>query len=213
MYLIKKKFSMTLEGNKRWSGSKLLHGPSTAHDCYSRKLTIWIGRLDASSVEHLYPEDVLDEVAFGSQLSVRRLRLLLLDLILLPTKRTMRIRLSRILALRWFPHSIPTQSQLLSLRQFVTEIAFVAFTIHFRHLRIWLISVWFSVSITGGHSRIIHGDEPLRFAFADVEPVDELFVDLRVNGVHRQALVVAVYELYQCVNEAADGGEIFSFFL
>ena len=58
----------------------------------SCRLTIWIGRLDAPSVEHLYPENVLDEVAFGGQFSVRRLCLLLLDLILLPAKRIIRIR-------------------------------------------------------------------------------------------------------------------------
>ena len=68
-------------------------------------------------------------------------------------------------------------------------------------------------SITGEDSRIIHGDEPLRFAFVDIEPVDELLVDLRVNGVHWQALVVAVDKLYQCVNEAAYGGEILRLFL
>ena len=51
-----------------------------------------------------------------------------------------------------------------------------------------------------GHSRIIHGDESLRVAFVDVDPVDELFVDVRVDGVHGQALVVAVDELHQRVH-------------
>ena len=63
------------------------------------------------------------------------------------------------------------------------------------------------------HSRIIHGDQFLRVALVDVDPMDELFVDVRVDGVHGKPLVVSVDELYQRVHQAGDGAEVLGLFL